>query len=198
MKLQFRKAAVIWYIAGVLASAALVAFDQFTKYLAAVYLEPKPIPNLIIIDGVFELYYTTNPGMALGLLPGGHLFFVPLTMVILVGVLIFYVMLPKMRHEAWFRVALILISAGAVGNLIDRVANQYVVDFFYFKLIDFPIFNMADSYVVAGTIVLLFTMMFLSGGRKEKTGNVVEGVILTDDVKKTETPADDPDGQPYE
>lgn len=55
---------------------------------------------------------------------------------------------------------LILLVAGATGNMIDRVINGYVIDFLYFELIDFPIFNIADCYVVVSTIVAAFLIMF--------------------------------------
>ena len=58
------------------------------------------------------------------------------------------------------RICSILLIAGAVGNLIDRVRLNYVIDFFYFKLIDFPIFNVADIYVSVGTAVLIILILF--------------------------------------
>lgn len=58
------------------------------------------------------------------------------------------------------RICSILLIAGAVGNLIDRVRLNYVIDFFYFKLIDFPIFNVADCYVVVACIIFAFLILF--------------------------------------
>ena len=55
---------------------------------------------------------------------------------------------------------MVLILSGAVGNFIDRVRFQYVIDFFYFKLIDFPVFNVADCYVTVGFILLLILILF--------------------------------------
>ena len=55
----------------------------------------------------------------------------------------------------------VLLGAGAVGNLIDRMVQSYVVDFLYFKLIDFPIFNVADCYVTAGAILLAILILFV-------------------------------------
>ena len=59
------------------------------------------------------------------------------------------------------RCIIVLIGAGAVGNFIDRMSNGYVVDFFYFKLIDFPVFNVADIYVTCGVICLFFLILFV-------------------------------------
>ena len=58
------------------------------------------------------------------------------------------------------QIVLVVLIAGAVGNLIDRVRLNYVIDFIYFKVIDFPIFNVADCYVVISTFVLLLMIMF--------------------------------------
>ena len=72
----------------------------------------------------------------------------------------FYVMwkLPQEKKYVPLKVCLTLICAGAAGNFIDRVAMGYVVDFLYFKLIDFPIFNVADCYVTVSTIALAFLL----------------------------------------
>jgi len=68
--------------------------------------------------------------------------------------------LPRSKHYAILEILLVLIAAGAVGNMIDRVQYNYVVDFFYFKLIDFPIFNVADIYVSVSCVVLAILIIF--------------------------------------
>ena len=68
--------------------------------------------------------------------------------------------LPENRRYLPLKACLVLIVSGAAGNLIDRVVQGYVVDFLYFKLIDFPIFNVADCYVTVATAILLFLLMF--------------------------------------
>jgi signal peptidase II len=67
--------------------------------------------------------------------------------------------LPDEKKFVPLRICITLITAGAAGNLIDRVAQGYVVDFLYFILIDFPIFNVADCYVTVATAVLLILLM---------------------------------------
>ena len=64
------------------------------------------------------------------------------------------------RHYMPLRVCAVLIVSGALGNFIDRVRLDYVVDFLYFKLIDFPIFNVADIYVTVTTIFLFLLLCF--------------------------------------
>ena len=70
--------------------------------------------------------------------------------------------MPNDKKYNWLRFSLILIVAGAIGNFIDRVfRGGYVVDFLYFKLINFPVFNVADCYVVVGTILLAILLLFV-------------------------------------
>jgi signal peptidase II len=75
--------------------------------------------------------------------------------------------MPKTKVYHWVRVALILIAAGAVGNFIDRLLNGYVIDFLYFALIDFPVFNVADIFVVCGSFLLGIVVIFFVKDPKE-------------------------------
>ena len=136
----------------------LVLFDQYTKNLAVIHLKDKPAFN--IISGVLELNYLENKGAAFGMLQNQKIFFIFVAFVIL-GV-IGYV-LYKMPEEKKYRilhVLLSLIAAGAIGNMIDRIRLDYVVDFIYFVLIDFPIFNVADIYVTCATVLFVVTVLF--------------------------------------
>ena len=137
---------------------ALVLLDQYTKNLAVVHLKDKPAFN--IISGVLELNYLENKGAAFGMLQNQKVFFIFVAFVIL-GV-IGYV-LYKMPEEKKYRilhVLLSLIAAGAIGSMIDRIRLDYVVDFIYFVLINFPIFNVADIYVSLSTVALVFLLLF--------------------------------------
>lgn len=139
----------IIFILGIL---TLVFLDQLTKWL--VVLKLKPIHDFPIIDGVFHLNYVENRGAAFGILQGKYLFFSIITVVVLIFIAIYYYRLPRERKYHWMRFSLILLGAGAIGNLIDRIRLNYVVDFLYFKLIDFPVFNFADICVVVGVFIL--------------------------------------------
>ncbi len=139
----------ILFIAGIL---SLVFIDQLTKWL--VVLKLKPIQDFPIIDKVFHLAYVENRGAAFGILQGRHLFFIIMTIIVMIFIMIYYFRLPSTRKYHWMRLALILLAGGAIGNLIDRIRLGYVVDFLYFKLIDFPVFNFADICVVVGVGVL--------------------------------------------
>lgn len=142
-------------LAGILIGVCL---DQFTKYLAVLHLKGQAA--LVLIDGVFQLEYLENRGAAFGLFQGQRLFFFLSAGVILAIVVWFYLRVPMERRYLVLRILAVLIVAGAIGNFIDRLRLGYVVDFFYFCLIDFPIFNVADIYVTVSTFVLLFVMFF--------------------------------------
>lgn len=136
----------------------LVILDQITKNLAVVYLKDKPA--YVIWDGVFELHYLENSGAAFGMLQNQKILFVSIAAVILVIIGYVLIKLPRNKHYAMLEILLVLIASGAVGNMIDRVQFNYVVDFFYFKLIDFPIFNVADIYVSVSCVLLAILVIF--------------------------------------
>ena len=138
---------------------ALVALDQYTKYLAVIHLKDKPAYN--IINGILELNYLENKGAAFGMLQNQKAFFIFVAVVIL-GV-IGYVLLktPDKKKYRILHLLLSLIAAGAIGNMIDRIRLNYVVDFIYFVLINFPIFNVADIYVTVSTAALVFLLLFV-------------------------------------
>ena len=142
----------------ILSFILLIVFDQWTKYLAVAHLMNKE--PFIIIDGVFQLRYLENRGAAFGMMQGQQTFFL-ITGIIAVIVLAYvYFKLPWEKRFLPLRAVAMFIAGGAVGNMIDRVALGYVVDFFYFELIDFPIFNVADIYVTCATIVLALLILF--------------------------------------
>ena len=115
---------------------------------------------LVLIPGVFQLHYLENRGAAFGMLQGQRFFFVVIAILVLAAITYIYFKLPWQKHFHHLRAVGIFVAAGAVGNLIDRVSLGYVVDFFYFELINFPIFNVADIYVTCATFVLAFLILF--------------------------------------
>ena len=139
-------------------SLILILLDQWTKHLAASHLKGQP--PVVLIDGVFELLYSENRGAAFSILQGkqGFLFLITLAVLVFVGYAL--VKMPVNRRYLPLTVCLNLLFAGAVGNMIDRVANGFVVDFLYFSLIDFPIFNVADIYVTTAAALFLILMLW--------------------------------------
>ena len=86
--------------------------------------------------------------------------FICITLIVLALIVYFYVRIPFQRKYRILRIFIVLIAAGALGNFIDRITQHYVVDFFYFCLIDFPVFNVADIYVTCATVLLIVTILF--------------------------------------
>ena len=134
----------------------LITLDQYTKYLAVIHLKDKPAYN--IISGVLELNYLENQGAAFGMLPNQKVFFIFVAIVILsvVGYVLY-----KMPDKKKYTKLHFLIVAGSIGNMIDRIRYDYVVDFIYFVRINFPIFNVADIYVSLSAVILIILLLFV-------------------------------------
>lgn len=140
-------------------TAALVGLDQLTKWLVDTHMQlGQSIP---LIPGVFELQYQTNTGIAFGMFQDSP---VRVILTVLTGavllVLLGVLMTGKTRKYRMATVSSVLILAGGIGNLIDRLFRGEVVDFFYVKVINFPIFNVADCFVVVGAALLLIFFLF--------------------------------------
>lgn len=144
---------------GFISVVLLVLIDQYTKYLAYTYL--KVNGPLKLWDGVFEFHYLTNAGAAWGMLSGQRIFFLVLTFLIMGFILYAYEKTPFTKKYALLGAIELLGLSGAIGNFIDRFLNGYVHDFIYFSLIDFPIFNVADCYVVVAGFLLVAVVLFV-------------------------------------
>lgn len=147
-----------YYLFAAILITILVVIDQITKYLAIIYL--KNTNGIDIIQNVFRLQYLENKGAAFGIMQEQQVFFFVMTLSVLILLTYIYGKIPVDNIFLPLRICVVFISAGAIGNMIDRVRFNYVVDFFYFELIDFPIFNVADIYVTVITIVLAFLILF--------------------------------------
>ena len=136
----------------------LLVLDQLTKLGAAVFLKDRG--PVTILPGIFQLQYLENRGAAFGMLENMQWIFVVFALVITAAAVWFYLHIPPVRRFMILRVLCVTLSAGALGNMIDRLLHGDVIDFFYFRLIDFPIFNVADIYVCASVAVLLLVCLF--------------------------------------
>lgn len=147
------------FFAGFAAGLLLLAgLDQWTKGLAVKHLMGKP--PVVLVDGVFEFYYSENRGAAFGMLQGRQFFFFLIALAVLGAAVFLLARMPLKRRYLPMAGCMLLVASGAVGNMIDRVSQGYVVDFLYFKLIHFPIFNVADCYVTIGAALLVFLVFF--------------------------------------
>lgn len=149
-----------------LIAAAVVALDQLTKWLAVDYLKPEG--SVPLIDGVLHLTYVENEGAAFGMMKNSRWVFMIVSAVAIAVLLIVIARYGKRYKFATFAVSMIL--GGGIGNMIDRLRIGYVVDFVDFRLINFAVFNVADSFVTVGAALLVgyLVMELVREGKAER------------------------------
>lgn len=157
--MENKKSSIVYGICGLAGILLLTFIDQWTKYLAVLHLKNQE--SIVLIPGVFQLQYLENHGAAFGILQGQQWIFFLMTIVYLVAAVWIYLRIPKTKKYFPLHMIAVVLTAGALGNFIDRISLGYVVDFFYFSLIDFPIFNVADIYVVLSFIGLAICILFV-------------------------------------
>ena len=136
----------------------MVLIDQISKLMAIRYLKGQS--NFLIIKDILELEYLENRGAAFGSFDGKRIFLVLFTVLLTLLIAYRLICLPIEKRYTGMKICLVAVISGALGNLLDRVFRGYVVDFIYFVPINFPKFNIADSYIVVALIslmLLLFT-----------------------------------------
>ena len=145
---------------------ATVFLDQITKYLTIFFL--KPIDTLPIIRDVIHLTYVENTGAAFGMMKDSRWIFMVTSTVAIVGILVY--MFWKRPQNKLLCTALSFIVGGGIGNMIDRTLLGYVVDMIDFRLINFAVFNVADSFVCvgAGLMILYLILDMVNESKAEK------------------------------
>ena len=133
-----------------------IFFDQLTKFLAVEHL--RPIGSLPLWKGVLHLTYVENRGAAFGMLANSRWVFMVISTLALVALTVYFFFFAK-RRTYLSTVALGMIVSGGIGNMIDRIALGYVVDFIDFTLINFAVFNFADSIVCVGAGMLVLAVL---------------------------------------
>lgn len=136
----------------------LVLLDQFTKIAAIKNLMNQE--DFVLIPGVLQLHYLENTGAAFSILEGKQIIFAIITPILLIALLYILIKMPQNKKYTALNYIIVFLIAGAIGNYIDRIANNYVVDFIYFSLINFPVFNVADCYVTVSVILLFILILF--------------------------------------
>ncbi len=146
----------------ILSAILIIALDQITKILAVKNLRFGQVKE--IIPNILSFTYVKNEGAAFGILQGARIFFIVLTIIVLIGAIYYIVkMRPTSRLEKW---ALALIAGGAVGNFIDRAYFGFVRDFIMVEFIDFPVFNIADCFVCIGAgLYILYALLDMLKGK---------------------------------
>ena len=140
------------WIAGAFGVCAAVVADQLTKELAYRNLKLSGKGFVTLIPGVLELRYLENRGAAFGMLQNRLPLFILFAAAVSLAAIICYIRVPDIRRYLALRVCMAGLTAGAVGNLIDRI---------YISLIHFPIFNVADICVSLSAGLLLILMLFV-------------------------------------
>ena len=141
----------------------LIAIDQISKLLVLNYL--KEIGSLPIIQNVFHFTYVENRGAAFGMFQNNQILFIIVALIASIYGLYY---LHTKKVDTVGKIGILLIISGALGNLIDRVRLGFVVDYFDFRIIWNYVFNIADIFVVLGTILLCIYILNYS---KRKTKN---------------------------
>lgn len=136
----------------------LTILDQITKSLAIGHLKAQDA--VVLLPGILELDYLENQGMAFGMLEGKRILFLFFFVLFFLAMVYCLWKMPFQKKYVPLRFFLILMASGALGNFLDRLFRGYVVDFISFCLIHFPIFNLADVFVVCGGIGLVFLLFF--------------------------------------
>lgn len=144
---------------GILLSIFIVLADQLAKSAATKYLMgQRPVE---IIKNFVELHYVKNYGAAFGILQNQRWFFIVITSIVVFAMVV-YMLKNSGSLTILSKISISMLSGGAIGNLIDRVRLGYVVDFIKLdlKIYNFPVFNIADMFIVAGTALLVYTILF--------------------------------------
>lgn len=146
---------LIPFFAGIFIIAIL---DQAAKLFAAGLLPSvKTIP---LIEDVFHLTYVENTGAGFGVFANHTWLLTVMTLLIIIFV-VSYVVVKRPKNRVLIT-ALSFMMGGAVGNMIDRIRLGYVIDFFDFTLIDFPVFNVADCFITVGAVIFAVYIIFFS------------------------------------
>jgi len=145
----------------------VVALDQLTKHLTVAFL--KPIGTFPIFEDVLHLTYVENTGASFGILKDHRWVFMTVSTVAILAILVLLIAW-RDRLSPMGGFSLAMIVGGGIGNMIDRIAYGFVVDMIDFRLINFAVFNVADSFIVIGTILLAVYVLFLDSRESGKSG----------------------------
>lgn len=161
-----KKLKPIYYIIYTAVIIGGIVLDQLSKLLAVKLL--APIGSVPLWEGVLHLTYVENRGAAFGMLAEHRWVFMSISTIAIIAIAIY--LYSGRNTSKLYTSALMLIVSGGIGNMIDRIALGYVVDFIDFALIDFAVFNIADSLVCigAGLLVLALVLDIIKEAKLEK------------------------------
>lgn len=148
----------------IILSIFIFILDIMTKMVADLNL--KQIGTIPLIQDIFHLTYVENKGIAFGMFAEERLLFILVSIGVLVILSVLYT--KTQPRTKWLKIGTSFIYGGAIGNLMERMAKGYVVDFFDFRLINFPVFNIADIAICVGAVMLV--IHFIISDKTEKEG----------------------------
>ena len=168
--------------------ALLAAADQAIKSWTITTLAAQPGARQDFLPGFLNFRYVQNTGAAFSFFENGTAFFAVFTSIVLVAMTVILFRVRK-RNIRLLNVAIMLIIAGGIGNLIDRIARGFVVDMFEFDFISFPIFNFADVLICVGTgllfiFILFFYEKYFPPKKKQTENKEAEKKTVTDDADR--------------
>lgn len=140
-----------------------IALDQLTKYWAFVTLNPTG--DIGLIKGVLHLSYAENTGAAFSILQNQRWIFISITIIAIIALC--YLLITKRITDKIAIISAAMIIGGGIGNLIDRILKGYVIDFIDFRLINFAVFNVADSFVCVGAVIGAIWYLFFYDKKQE-------------------------------
>ncbi len=145
---------LIW----LLISVGVIFLDQITKWLAVIFLQGNP--SVSVIPWFIQFSYLENRGAAWGMFADNRWVFMTISTIAIIAVCVY--MFVKRPKSKLLCISLAFIVGGGIGNMIDRVLLGFVVDFLEFTFMDFPVFNVADSFVCVGAAMLMLYMTILT------------------------------------
>jgi len=167
-----------------------VVLDQLSKWIVVTHL--MPIGTHPFINGLIRFTYVENTGAAFGMMKGHRWLFLSVSSIAIV-VMIIILFAKRKTMKKTEAVLLSFIIGGGIGNQIDRFAVGYVVDFIEFEFVDFAVFNIADSFITVGCILLLLYVIFADlipkkGPKPQECEELAESVVTEDDSEVSPEP----------
>src|SRR5690625_4516185 len=160
-----REGVLMMYRYYYLTALAVIILDQWTKWLVVKKMDLYE--SITLIDNFLYITSFRNKGAALGILQNQMIFFYIITVIVIIGII--YYLHKHIKDQLWQGIAISFILGGAIGNFVDRLFRKEVVDFIDVMIFtyDYPIFNVADSFLVIGVILILIITFF---DEKQKKG----------------------------
>ncbi len=161
---------MIWIAVAII--VGVIGLDQLTKLLTVKLLELGE--SFPLWQDVLHFTYVQNRGMAFGMFSDARWVFMIFSTVAIIGLLVYlFYFRPTGK---WLLISIAFITGGGIGNMIDRIFLGYVIDFIDFTLIDFAVFNVADSFVCvgAGMLIAYLILDIIKDAKKEKAKKLAE------------------------